>query len=178
MTKMVLPRRIREKVLEYYFNSPWRSIGWIAKELAIPKSSVFNIVRGKKIEDPDFLLVRFLVTYLKKEGIDVPRYASAIRISNLLDEYGIEPEAAERMMVELLAALYKERWPVADAIDTLHRFKEEAGEWGQSPWQYALERINAAERLKEYNLKIEKQKTKLAKFVQANRDRTKQLPLL
>ena len=45
-------------------------------------------------------------------------------------------------MEEILAALYKERWPVADAIDTLHRFKEEAGEWGQSPWQYALERIN------------------------------------
>ena len=165
---MVLPRRIREKVLEYYFNSPWRSIDWIAKELTIPKSSVFNIVRGKKIEDPDFLLVRFLVTNLNKEGIDVPRYASAIHISILLDEYGIEPEAAERMMEELLTALYKERWPVADAIDTLRRFDEEADEWGQSALQYALDRINAAEKLKEYNLKIEKQKTRLATYVQAN----------
>ena len=146
MTKMVLPRRIREKVLEYYFNSPWQSIDWIAKELTIPKSSVFNIVRGKKIEDPDFLLVRFLVTNLNKEGIDVPRYASAIHISILLDEYGIEPEAAERMMEEILTALYKERWPVADAIDTLRRFDEEADEWGQSALQYALDRINAAER--------------------------------
>ena len=81
---------------------------------------------------------------------------------------GIEQEAAEEMMKEILPALYKERWPVADAIDTLHRFKEQADIWGQTPLQYALARIQAAERLKEYNFKIEEQKTKLAKFVQAN----------
>ena len=139
-----------------------------SQRVSNPEISVFNIVRGKKIEDPDFLLVRFLVTNLNKKGIDVPRYASAIHISILLDEYGIEPEAAERMMEELLTALYKERWPVADAIDTLRRFDEEADEWGQSALQYALDRINAAEKLKEYNLKIEKQKTRLATYVQAN----------
>ena len=82
------------------------------------------------------------------------------------------------MMEELLTALYKERWPVADAIDTLRRFDEEADEWGQSALQYALDRINAAEKLKEYNLKIEKQKTRLAKYVQANEIVPKQLLIL
>ena len=82
------------------------------------------------------------------------------------------------MMEEILAPLYKEKWPVADAIDTLHRFKEEASEWGQSPWQYALERINAPERLKEYILRDREAENKTGKICSSKRDRTKQLLLL
>lgn len=166
---MVLPRKIREKVLEYYYGSTWRSIDWIAKEVGIPKSSVHNIVTAKKNEDPDFALVRFLVTNLKNEGIDVPKYARAIRISNQLDEYAIEQEDAELMIEELLASLYQEKWPIADAISTLHKFAEGAAEWRLTLFDYNMKHFEAVERLKEYNLEIEKEKALLAKFVQANK---------
>ena len=69
----------------------------IADLTGISKTSVFNIARGIEDQDPDYILMRTLAVNLRKNGSDLSQYASIIRISSLLDEYGVDYATGEEL---------------------------------------------------------------------------------
>ncbi len=80
----IIPLKIREQIVEDYFTKP-KSLGKIALEKGVAKASAFNIIDGKRTEDPDFIAMRFLVNVIHKNGISLVQYKSGIRIRMLLD---------------------------------------------------------------------------------------------
>jgi hypothetical protein len=167
----VIPVKTIQKVLELYLTTS-SSYARIAKSCGIPKTSVFNIVKNKRSEDPSFELIRYLVENLDKSGIDVPRYAGSIRISRLLDEHGIDLETGERIIEELLVTCFQEHWPAADAVATLKHFKLCAEEYGMTSWEYSMERFRDREVMKNYKewIETEKKELKKLKMVRENYD--------
>jgi hypothetical protein len=169
---MVIPLKTIQKVLENYFTTPL-SLDRIAGICGISKTSVFNIVTAKKGEDPSFALMRYLVENLDKNGTDVVHYGQAIRISKLLDEHGIDQETGERIMEEFLVACSQEHWPVADAVDTLIRYKLVAKEYAMTPMGFCIERnqwIEVLKSLQERKNKVQEGLNKLIKVDKMVRD--------
>ena len=82
-----VPRETRRNVWELYLGG--KPLDLIADLTGISQTSVFNIVRDKGSHDPDHVLMRTLAVNLRKNGSDLSQYASILRISSLLDEYGV-----------------------------------------------------------------------------------------
>lgn len=160
---MALPSKIIQKMLELYFTTPL-SYARIAEICGIPKTSIFNVVKNKKGEDPSFELMRYLVENLGKRGIDVPTYGGSIRIYRLLDEHGIDQETGERIIEEFLVACFQEHWPAADVVATLKNFKLCAEEYGMTPYEYSKQRFRDREVMKNYREWIETEKKELKKL--------------
>lgn len=165
---MLIPQSIRRRVVEYYFTAP-NSLGWIAQKCGISKTSVFNIVNAKIAEDPDFTLFRYLVVNLEKTGIDVPEYGSAIRIQNLLKEYGVDAEMGESLMEKILTMCYREHWDPSLAIAALKRFEESAREWGMTPREYEADQLKSWDLMRSFHAQIDKEREKLNSFIENNK---------
>jgi hypothetical protein len=164
----IVPQTIRRRVVEYFFTTP-HSMGWIAQKCGISKASVFNIVNAKMAEDPDFTLMRYLVVNLGKNGIDVPKYASVIRIQNLLEEYGIGGEIGESIMEIILTMCYREHWDPSLAIAALKRFEESAREWSMTPREYEADQLKSWDLMRSYHAEIDKEAEKLNSFIKNNK---------
>jgi hypothetical protein len=164
----LVPQGIRRRIVEYYFTTP-NSMGWIAQKCGISKSSVFNIVNAKMAEDPDFTVMRYMVVNLGKNGIDVPKYASAIRIQNLLKEYGIDADTGESIMEKILTMCYREHWDPTVAIAALKRFEEGAREWGMTPREYETDQLKSWDLMRSYHAQIDKEREMLNSFINNNK---------
>ena len=81
-----MPRETRRTVCVIYLGG--KTLDLIADLTGISKTSVFNIVQETASHDPDYVLMRTLAVNLEKNGSDLSQYASIIRISSLLEEYG------------------------------------------------------------------------------------------
>jgi hypothetical protein len=139
-------------------------MGWIAEKCGVSKASAFNIVHAKMGADPDFLLMRYLVVNLGKDGADVPSYAHAIRTNRLFDEYRIDPETGERMISDLLATCFKLKWAPSAAIRALNAYDS-----NKKPFQLNIleeydSRMQTQERIKKYQDLVNKERLKLGTF--------------
>ena len=72
-----------------------KTFNLIEEVTGVSKASVVNIVRDMGGYDPDHILMRALAVNLRKNGSDLSQYASIIRISSLLDEYGVDYATGE-----------------------------------------------------------------------------------
>ena len=88
-----VPRETRRIVWELYLGG--KTLDLIADLTGISKTSVFNIVQDMASHDPDYVLMRTLAVNLRKNGSDLSQYASIIRISSLLEEYGVDYATGE-----------------------------------------------------------------------------------
>jgi len=141
---------------------------WIAAKNGISKSSVFNIVQGKKGEDPDFSLMRHLTVNLDKTGLDVPRYAYAIRITLLFEEYAIDIETGEELIGKLLSSCYRHNWAPNAAISTLKRFENLAGEFRMTAPEFAVARMKNLEEYKNVHELVNEERKKLQDYRMRN----------
>ena len=84
----------------------WKAIGpncrpdWHFTDLGIQHSQ-----RDKGSHDPDHVLMRTLAVNLRKNGSDLSQYASILRISSLLDEYGVDYATGEDLLGKFLPTL-------------------------------------------------------------------------
>jgi hypothetical protein len=158
-----IPSRIVQNVVQLYFTTA-KSMDWIAAKNGISKSSVFNIVQGKKGEDPDFSLMRHLTVNLDKSGLDVPCYAYAIRITRLFEEYAIDIETGEELIGKLLSSCYRHNWAPNAAISTLKRFENLAGEFNMTAPEFALTRRQDLEEYKNLHALVNEERKKLQDY--------------
>ncbi|HEY1247757.1 MAG TPA: hypothetical protein VGE97_02095, partial [Nitrososphaera sp.] len=126
----------------------------------------------------DFTLMRHLVINLDKSGIDVPTYAWGIRIQKLFEEYGVGLETGESMLEELLTKCYRLKWPPQEAIATLKRFNDCAGEYKYTPHEYSLYASREMARFRKYHTLVNEEKQKLTRFKVKNLLTTGNLSLL
>lgn len=131
-----IPEEIRRAVWRLYLGGGI-SLDHISELTGVSKTSVFNIVRGIEKENPDYALMRALVVDLGKNGSDIENYASIIRISKILDEYGVDYTAAEEILKGLLATCYKQHWEPSQCVNALKRFVESAEMYGHVPKEHA-----------------------------------------
>ncbi len=130
-----VPRETRRIVWELYFGG--KPLDLIADLTGISKTSVFNIVRDMGSHDPDYVLIRTLAVNLRKNGSDLSQYASILRISSLLDEYGVDYVTGEDLLGKFLSTCYKLSWEPSVAVLTLYEFLRSAERYGHSPLEHA-----------------------------------------
>jgi hypothetical protein len=104
----------------------------ICKKLGISRTSYYSIIRDTESQDPDISLMRTLAVNLRKNGLDTRKYAKSLRISNLLEQFGIIPRTGELLMEGLLVACHKENWKPIQAVKTLKLFADSADEFGHT----------------------------------------------
>ena len=134
----------------------------------VSKTAVSTIIHEAKLQDPNYALMRALVVNLEKNGSDVFQYGSCIRILNLIHEYQLEANEAEEIIRNLLPALYKGNWTVANAIDALRKFEKSAEGFGNTPWEHSEYFAKLRDQLKEYNSRIEKARLELYSLLSEN----------
>ena len=103
----------------------------------VSKASVVNIVRDMDGYDPDHILMRALAVNLRKNGSDLSQYASIIRISRLLDEYGVDYATGEELLGKFLPTCYNLHWEPSVAVHALYKFLPSAERYGHSPMDHA-----------------------------------------
>ena len=130
-----VPRETRRTVWELYFGG--KTLDLIADLTGISKTSVFNIVQDTASHDPDYVLMRTLAVNLRKNGSDLSQYASIIRISSLLEEYGVDYATGEDLLGKFLSTCYKLQWEPSVAVLTLQKFSQSAARYGHSPMEHA-----------------------------------------
>lgn len=114
-----------------------KSLGDIAELVGKSRTAVFNIVRRKEKEDPDFPLMRALIVNLHKDGTDLIKYANIIRIFNILNQYGVDYIMAEDMIKSFLLTCSLENWEASEVMKTMNAFLRSAERYGKSPKQHA-----------------------------------------
>ena len=87
--------------------------------------------------DPDYVLMRTLAVNLRKNGSDLSQYASIIRISSLLEKYGVDYTTGEDLIGKFLSTCYKLQWEPSVAVLTLQKFSQSAERYGHSPMEHA-----------------------------------------
>ena len=116
----------------------WKDIGancrtdWHFKDFCIQHS------RGIEDQDPEYILMRTLAVNLKKNGSDLSQYASIIRMSSLLDEYGVDYATGEELLGKFLPTCYNLQWDPSDAVLTLQKFSQSAARYVHSPMEHAI----------------------------------------
>ena len=115
-----VPRETRRTVWELYLGG--KTLDLIADLTGISKTSVFNIVQDMGSHDPDYILMRTLAVNLRKNGSDLSQYASIIRISSLLDEYGVDYATGEELLGKFLPTCYKLQWDPSVPVHALRQF--------------------------------------------------------
>ena len=130
-----IPRETRRIVWELYLGG--KTLDLIAELTGISKTSVFNIVRDMGGHDPDYILMRTLAVNLRKNGSDLSQYASIIRISSLLDEYGVDYATGEELLGKFLPTCYKLQWDPSVAVHALRQFSQSAERYGHTPMEHA-----------------------------------------
>ena len=114
------PRETRRDCVGTLFG--WKDIGpncrpdWHFKDLCIQHSA------GYGSHDPDYILMRTLAVNLRKNGSDLSQYASVIRISSLLDEYGVDYVTGEEILGKFLPTCYKLQWEPSVPVHALRSF--------------------------------------------------------
>jgi hypothetical protein len=130
-----IPREARQRVWEMYLGG--KSFQLIEDVTGVSKASVVNIVRDMGGYDPDHILMRALAVNLRKNGSDLSQYASAIRISSLLDEYGVDYATGEELLGKFLSTCYKLHWDPSVAVHALRQFLASAERYGHTPIEHA-----------------------------------------
>lgn len=130
-----IPREAKRIAWELYLGG--KTLDLIADRTGISNTSVFNIARGMVGQDPDNVLMRTLAVNLRKNGSDLAQYASVIRISSLLDEYGVDYDTGEELLGKFLSTCYKLQWEPSVAVLTLQKFLQSAERYGHSPMEHA-----------------------------------------
>src|SRR6476619_426875 len=130
-----VPRETRQIVWKLYLGG--KTLDLIADLTGISKTSVFNIVHDAASHDPDYVLMRTLAVNLRKNGSDLSQYASIIRISSLLEEYGVDYTTGEHLIGKFLSTCYKLQWELSVAVLTLQKFSQSAERYGHSPMEHA-----------------------------------------
>jgi hypothetical protein len=91
----------------------------IRKHLGISRTSYYGIIDDVKSKDPDLPLMRTLAVSLKKNGLDAKKYAKCLRISNLLEQFSVQPTTGERLLGGLLVACHQQNWKPYQAVKAL-----------------------------------------------------------
>ncbi len=130
-----IPREARQRVWEMYLGG--KSFQLIEDVTGVSKASVVNIVRDMGGYDPDHILMRALAVNLRKNGSDLSQYASTIRISSLLIEYGVDYATGEELLGKFLPTCYKLQWDPSVAVHTLRQFLASAERYGHTPMEHA-----------------------------------------
>ena len=130
-----IPRETRQRVWDMYFGG--KTFDIIEGVTGVSKASVFNIVRDMGGYDPDHILMRALAVNLRKNGSDLSQYASIIRISSLLDEYGVDYATGEELLGKFLPTCYNLHWEPSVAVHALRKFLASAERYGHSPMEHA-----------------------------------------
>ena len=140
-----IPREARRIAWELYLGG--KTLDLIADLTGISKTSVFNIARGIEDQDPDYILMRTLAVNLRKNGSDLSQYASIIRISSLLDEYGVDYATGEELLGKFLPTCYKLQWDPSVAVHALRQFLASAERYGHTPMEHAnyFNKLHASE---------------------------------
>ncbi len=81
--------------------------------------------------------MRTLAVNLKKNGSDLSQYASIIRISSLLEEYGVDYATGEELLGKFLPTCYKLQWEPSVAVHALRQFLASAERYGHTPMEHA-----------------------------------------
>ena len=81
--------------------------------------------------------MRTLAVNLRKNGSDLSQYASIIRISSLLDEYGVDYATGEELLGKFLPTCYKLQWDPSVAVHALRQFLASAERYGHTPMEHA-----------------------------------------
>ncbi len=132
-----IPEEIKRDIWRHYLGPGGVSLDRISELTGVSKTSVFNIVRGILKDSPDCALMRALIVDLNKNGSDVQKYASIIRISSILDVYAINYTTAEEILKGLLQTCYTQGWEASEAVIALKKFSESAESYGHSPKEHA-----------------------------------------
>ena len=140
-----IPREARRIAWELYLGG--KTLDLIADLTGISKTSVFNIARGIDDQDPDYVLMRTLAVNLRKNGSDLSQYASIIRISSLLDEYGVDYATGEELLGKFLPTCYKLQWEPSVAVHALRMFLASTERYGHTPMEHAnyFNKLHASE---------------------------------
>jgi hypothetical protein len=95
-----IPPSIKTKVLNEWLQGFSRNK--IAENNRIGAGTVTDIHQQARNNDiPDIDLMRSLVLMLKKEGLDVNRFASSVRLKKVLDRIGMPEEKLESLVEEI-----------------------------------------------------------------------------
>ena len=100
----------------------WKDIGpncradWHFKDFCIQHSAGHGWIMIQ-----NYILMRTLAVNLRKNGSDLSQYASIIRMSSLLDEYGVDYATGEELLGKFLPTCYKLQWEPSDAVHTLQQ---------------------------------------------------------
>ena len=102
-----IPPVIREQVLALWLQAYSRDD--IAKIVGIGSGTVSEIVNEYKRHNPGFGLLREFVVALRKEGTDIRKYGSTIRLQRLLETYDITEEQIESFIASVAVQCYKRK---------------------------------------------------------------------
>src|SRR3982751_4741363 len=95
-----IPKSVKIKVLNEWLQGIRRNK--IAESNGIGAGTVTDITQQARNNDiPDIDLMRDLALKLKKEGLDVSRFASSVRLKKVLDRMGLPEEKLESLLEEI-----------------------------------------------------------------------------
>ena len=102
-----IPPEIREQVLTHWLKAISRDD--IARTVGIGSGSVSEIVNEYKRHNPGFDLLREFVVAVRKEGTDIRKYGSTIRLQRLLETYDLSAEQIESFIASVAIQCYKRK---------------------------------------------------------------------
>jgi transcriptional regulator with XRE-family HTH domain len=122
-----IPQSIKIKVLNEWLQGTSRIK--IAENNDISVGAVTDIHQQARNNDiPDIDLLRKLAINLKKEGLDVNHFASAVRLKKVLDRIGLPEEKLELLLEEINVYCFKREMDEKELLSKLDEILQMAYE--------------------------------------------------
>jgi hypothetical protein len=122
-----IPPSIKIKVLDEWLQGTTRIK--IAENNGISAGTVTEIHQQARNNDiPDIDLMRSLALKLKKEGLDVNRFASSVRLKKVLDRIGLPEEKLELLLEEINVHCFKREIDVNEFLSKMDEILQMAYE--------------------------------------------------